>query len=238
MSRKEILKEKLSRLTLPNVTQEAGKPVMLYDTTYIPVLKVLGAVTKGDLKVLGSLIDEELVNRSAAINAQTEKDIKEGRITDIRTAPLYRENGKLYNFPASLLPLLAFNAWINERKDEISDIMKEENAMKNENNEFTVTKEMCKKFKNMGVEQMQTFLNAVYADGMANSKSVEKLINTAPAAAPASKAPDPSSKATDPSSKAPEIDLEKLREEIATIKGIGENRLNEIMSVVGKYTAK
>jgi predicted flap endonuclease-1-like 5' DNA nuclease len=79
------------------------------------------------------------------------------------------------------------------------------------------------------------FLNAVYADGMANAKNVEKLINTAPAA---SKAPDPSPKATDPSSKAPEIDLEKLREEIATIKGIGENRLNEIMSVVGKYTAK
>ena len=72
---------------------------------------------------------------------------------------------------------------------------------------------------------MQTFLNAVYADGMANSKSVKDLLSASPAAAPAA-------------AKAPEIDMEKLREEIASIKGIGENRLNEIMAVVGKYTSK
>lgn len=32
------------------------------------------------------------------------------------------------------------------------------------------------------------------------------------------------------------VDLEKLRTEIGAIKGIGENRLNEIMAVIEKYT--
>ena len=32
------------------------------------------------------------------------------------------------------------------------------------------------------------------------------------------------------------IDLDKLREEIAGIRGIGENRLNEIMTVIEKHT--
>ena len=32
------------------------------------------------------------------------------------------------------------------------------------------------------------------------------------------------------------IDMDKLREEIGAIKGIGENRLNEIMVVIEKHT--
>ena len=32
------------------------------------------------------------------------------------------------------------------------------------------------------------------------------------------------------------IDMDKLREEIGTIKGIGESRLNEIMMVIEKHT--
>ena len=32
------------------------------------------------------------------------------------------------------------------------------------------------------------------------------------------------------------IDLDKLREDIGAIKGIGENRLNEIMDVIRKHT--
>ena len=32
------------------------------------------------------------------------------------------------------------------------------------------------------------------------------------------------------------LDLDKLREEIGTIKGIGESRLNEIMMVIEKHT--
>ena len=32
------------------------------------------------------------------------------------------------------------------------------------------------------------------------------------------------------------IDMDKLREEIGAIKGIGENRLNEIMAVIEKHT--
>ena len=33
-----------------------------------------------------------------------------------------------------------------------------------------------------------------------------------------------------------DLDLDKLREEIGTIKGIGESRLNVIMSVIEKHT--
>lgn len=33
------------------------------------------------------------------------------------------------------------------------------------------------------------------------------------------------------------VDLTELRNEIGTIRGIGENRLNEIMSVIEKYLA-
>ena len=33
-----------------------------------------------------------------------------------------------------------------------------------------------------------------------------------------------------------DLDLDKLREEIGTIKGIGESRLNEIMMVIEKHT--
>ena len=31
------------------------------------------------------------------------------------------------------------------------------------------------------------------------------------------------------------LDLDKLREDIGAIKGIGENRLNEIMTIIGRY---
>ena len=31
------------------------------------------------------------------------------------------------------------------------------------------------------------------------------------------------------------LDLDKLREDIGAIKGIGENRFNEIMTIIGRY---
>lgn len=71
---------------------------------------------------------------------------------------------------------------------------------------FQLDRATYKKIKAMDKAKMNAFLTDVYMSGKKDSEPVEA-----------------------------ELDFSKLREEIGTIKGIGENRLNEIMSVIEKH---
>ena len=74
---------------------------------------------------------------------------------------------------------------------------------------IAINREMYKKIKGMNREQIQNFATTIYLEGV---KSVETVSTN--------------------------LDLDKLREEIGKLKGIGEIRLNEIMSVIKEQAEK
>ena len=71
---------------------------------------------------------------------------------------------------------------------------------------FQLDRATYKQIKAMDKAKMNSFLTDVYMSGKKDSEPAEA-----------------------------ELDFSKLREEIGTIKGIGENRLNEIMTVIEKH---
>lgn len=71
---------------------------------------------------------------------------------------------------------------------------------------FQLDRATYKQIKAMDKARMNAFLTDVYMSGKKDSEPVEA-----------------------------ELDFSKLREEIGTIKGIGESRLNEIMAVIEKH---
>ncbi len=70
--------------------------------------------------------------------------------------------------------------------------------------DFTLKRDTYKKIKGFDRKQMEQFLADIYA----NAAEEALKNNSVP------------------------LDMEKLRKEIGKIKGVGENRLNEIMAVI------
>lgn len=79
--------------------------------------------------------------------------------------------------------------------------------MDNKNEKINISRDLYKKIKGFNKEQMNSFLTDIYKTA---ADEAAKDIETA------------------------SVDLSELREEIGKIKGIGENRLNEIMAVIEK----
>lgn len=83
------------------------------------------------------------------------------------------------------------------------------------NEKFLLNRASYKRIKGFDRDQMQQFIDDIYAS----------------AASEAGSAPSASA----PSESASKFDSAKLREELSGIKGVGEARLNEIMAVIEKH---
>lgn len=79
--------------------------------------------------------------------------------------------------------------------------------MDNKREKINISRDLYKKIKGFNKEQMNSFLTDIYKNA---AEEAVKDIETA------------------------SVDIVELRAEISKIKGIGENRLNEIMAVIEK----
>lgn len=72
------------------------------------------------------------------------------------------------------------------------------------NDKITLDRATYKRIKSFDRNQMQKFISDIYDDAAKNTAGNDAV----------------------------SIDMEKLRKEIGEIKGVGENRLNEIMAII------
>ena len=206
MGRREIMAGKLDNMKLPADRPDMSRHPQFYDNRYIPVLMELNVNSDGDFRLLNRLLAERITKMSTEITEQAKKDLESGKIKSIKDVPLYKNAAGLHNIPPEFAPWLFFQAWLKAREEEVARVMKEENSLKNNGGEIELTADMFKKIKKMSREQLQSLFAAVYADGKFGRQA-------APAA---------------------NIDITALRSEIGAVKGVGESRLNEIMSIIEK----
>lgn len=206
MGRRETMTKRLDNIPLPSEKPDMRRHPRDYDSRYIPVLMELGVRSDGDFRLLDRLLAERLTKMSTQITEQAKKDLESGKIKDIKDVPLYKNAAGLHNIPPEFAPWLYFQAWLNAREEEVALVLKDESALKNNEGDIEISADMFKKIKNMSREQMQSLFAAVYADGKSGKQSAPTV----------------------------NIDLEALRSDIGSVKGVGESRLNEIMSIIEK----
>ena len=115
MNRKEELRKKLDTITLPIDKPDTTKPAGTYDKIYLPVLEELGVSSQIGVDMLRAAVEDKLLYMSDELRKQTLEALMSGKIKDVKSIPLYRDNGVIRNIPNSFAPWISFMAWLNER---------------------------------------------------------------------------------------------------------------------------
>ena len=119
--RRRELEEAFSSITLPDKNAVPSKDDL--PPIYEGILETLHIRTRLELNILRDIVTEQLVQKQEEERQRLLQGLMNGSITDYDNLPLLRnekEDGSVdMKIPDSMMPLVMFVAWLNDKAEEL-----------------------------------------------------------------------------------------------------------------------